>query len=345
MMQTSRPLSNQRSALRVIVPLCLLCAFWLTWAAIADRPAAPPMSAPQLSLYDRVKAVTVEILVNDHLNGTGWIADAQGHVFTAAHVVSGEDRRIEVLTQNYGRLEAKLIALDRGHDLALLQLPQREGGYAFAPMAAAMPPALSDVYLMGAPIYRHSVLLEGRVARTGTTFEYLPNLRNYIETIHVAGSSPRGTSGGPWFNSRGEIVGLQSGMMRDQNASVGIAFVIPVQFIQFLINTKADVETVTLGAAVEELWEQPWDMLKKFPAKTQGLVVRVPEADGPAGKAGLKENDVIIAVDDKPVYLRDEFIKLLRARRAGDELKLSILREKDGKPATVMVKLDAMDSR
>lgn len=330
-----------------LLPLCLICLSWmswLAWSAIADRPAAPPMSVPSLSLYDRVKPVTVEILVNDHLNGSGWIADREGHVITAAHVVIGDDRRIEVLTQTYGRLEAKLIALDRGHDLALLQLPPREEGYAFAPMAAKMPLALSSVYLMGAPIYRHGVLLEGRVARNGTTFEYLPDQRTYIETIHVAGASPRGTSGGPWFNDHGEIIGLQSGMMREQNAAVGIAFVIPVEFIQFLLNTKATVETVTFGAAVEELWEQPWEFLKKFPQKTEGLVVRVPEADGPAAKAGIKEQDVIVAVNDKPIQLRDDFIRLLRSNRAGDEMKLSILRPGESKPLVVAVKLKAMDS-
>ncbi len=342
MPQSSPTILRSQVAVRTILAVGLLIVSPLAWRVIADRPAAPPMSRPQISLYDRLKSVSVEILVNDHLAGSGWIADGEGHVVTAAHVIAGDDRRLEVLTQEHGRLEAKLVATDIGRDLALLKMPAREGGYAFAPMAAKTPPAMSEVFLMGAPIFRHSVMLDGRVARNGTTYEFLPDQRTYVEAIHVSGFSPRGTSGGAWFDEHGHVIGLQSGMMIDGGSQVGVVFVIPVEPIQFLLNTKADVQTPTLGAAVEELWEQPWDFLKKYPPRTEGLVVRALDPQGALARAGLKDGDVIVTADDKPARLRDDFIRLLRSRRVGDEMKLGVLRGRDGKTDAVVVKVEAM---
>jgi S1-C subfamily serine protease len=322
----------------------LLAAF-LSLRAAADQPPASPAASPPpaLTLYDRAMPGAVEVLVNDHLNGSGWIADREGHVFTAAHVVAGDNRRIEVLTREHGRLDAKIIALDLGHDLALLRLPPRDEGYAFIPNAARMPPAGSDVYLFGSPIYRHSLLLKGAVARNGTTFEYLPDQRAYIETVHVAADTPRGTSGGPWLNEAGQIIGLQSGMMRDQNAQVGIAFVIPVEPIIALLKSKVSASTPTLGAAVEEIWEQPWDFLKKFPAKTEGVVIRNPDSDGMATKAGLLELDLVVAVNDEPVRLRDQFVRIIRTAKPGDELTFKTMRAPSTTPRIVKVKLEKME--
>ena len=327
--------------------VALLLFLFLAFATFADKPAAPPMSAPPVApihtLYDRALPAIVEILVNDQLNGSGWIADREGYVITAAHVVSSDKPRIEILTKDQGRLDAKLIAVNLGHDLALLKLPQREGGYPFLTHAKKTPTAGSDIYLFGAPIYRHAVMLKGNVARNTTTFEYLPTQRSHIEAIHVAAHTPRGTSGGPWLTDTGEVVALQSGMMSDQNAQVGIAFVIPIQPIQFLLNTKASATTPTLGVAVEELWEQPRDFLKKYPAKLEGIVLRQPIADGPAAKAGLKESDVVLALSGHPVRLRDQFMRFIRDAKVGDEVKLRFLRDGNTTPQEVSVKIGRME--
>lgn len=342
-----RPL---RSACCVLLPL--LAALWLAaYAVSADRgpgaPAAPiaaDIAHPDIAnLYDRTWPAVVEVLVNDHLNGTGWIADRAGYVITAAHVVVGDQRRIEVLIDGIGRTDAKLLAVDLGRDLALLTLPAREGGYPFLPAAKATPAAGSEIYLFGSPIYRHRIMLKGAVARTGASFEYLPDQRSYIETIHVAADTPRGTSGGPWVNAAGQFIGLQSGMMRDQNAQVGIAFVIPLEPIRDLLESKTSTSTATLGIAIEEIWEQTFDYLKKFPPRTEGLVVRQPDADGPAAKAGIVELDVIVAVNGQPVRLRDQLMRIIRAAAPGDELTLKTLRLGVEEPRIVKVKLAKME--
>lgn len=339
--------SNPRRLPSAARGVALLILLFLALATFADKPAAPPMSLPPVApvhtLYDRALPAVVEILVNDQLNGSGWIADAQGHVITAAHVVASDNPRIEILTKDLGRLDAKLIAVDLGHDLALLKLPQREGGYPFLHNAKSTPAAGTDIYLFGAPIYRHAVMLKGNVARNSTTYEYLPTQRSHIEAIHVAAHTPRGTSGGPWLTDTGEVVALQSGMMSDQSAQVGIAFVIPIEPIQFLLNTKASASTPTLGIAVEELWEQSRDFLKKYPARLEGIVLRQPIPNGPAAKAGLKEHDIVIALNDQPVRLRDHFMRTVRSAKVGDPVKLRFLRDGNPTPQEVTLELTRME--
>ncbi len=295
-------------------------------ASPAVVPAAAPQADPLLTLYDRAAPAIVEVLVNDQLNGSGWIADAQGHMFTAAHVVIGDRRRIEILTHDQSRLEASIVAVDLGRDLALLKLPDREEPYPFLVNAKAMPPAGASIYLIGSPMYRHGVMINGMVARNGTTFEYLPTQRTHIETIHVAASSPRGTSGGPWLTPGGQVVGLQSGMISEKNAAAGIAFAIPVEPIQFLLDTKASPVALSIGAAFEELWEQSPEVLRSFPPRTQGVVIRVPEPEGPAAKAGLREGDVIIKAGGQTVTHRDQMIRMIRGLQPADQIHLLVLR-------------------
>ena len=98
---------------------------------LAAMASASATVAAELSpaAYEEAKAATVEILVNGHLNGSGWIGDAKGLIVTAGHVVESPDRRFEVVSPALGRKEAKLLAVDLGHDLALLSIALRKEGY------------------------------------------------------------------------------------------------------------------------------------------------------------------------------------------------------------------------
>src|SRR5207253_818179 len=127
----------------------------------------------------------------------------------------------------------------------------------------------------------------------------------YVRVFHISGFGAPGSSGGPWLNAKGEVIGLNSGLMRDGAGSAGIGFMVPVDAIRNLVRTQKTPGTPTLGGAFEEIWEQNADYIKKFPPKTEGLVLRSIKKDGPAIKAGLAEFDLIIAIDDKTVRLRD----------------------------------------
>ena len=290
--------------------------------------------------YERVAKACVEILVDDRLEGSGWIAEDTGIVVTAAHVVPDPSKRIEVLLPGGARVDANVISSDRGNDAALLRIPTRAGGYPVLPFAKEIPVAGTPIYLYGTPIQRHGVLLRGVVARNDSYFEFYTYMMDYVEVVHVTGVGPPGTSGGPWMNTKGEVIGLNSGVMRDNGAPAGVGCFSQAKAIQTLLKTKQNAQTATLRCALEETWQQPHAYLKKLPPRTEGVVILKPKADGPLARAQIMEKEIIIAADGKPMRLPNELITFIRSKKPGDELKLKIFRPDDGTTREATVRLD-----
>lgn len=305
--------------------ILLLTLLLLALARIAGGAEAPESLAevPLPELYQRARQASVEVLVNDHLAGTGFFIDKAGLLFCAAHMLERPESRVEVLSPALGRLGAKLLAVDMGHDLALFRLPPREGGYPALALAEKRPEVGERVYLLGTPLYRHKVLLPGMVARDDNVFVYYPG--RYVETTHIAAMVQGGTSGGPWMDARGKVIGLQSGTMREQNSPAGVAKMVPLEALRSLLTTRRNAATPTFGAAVEELWQHNHDVLKRFPPQTEALVLRQIQKDGPAARAGLKEWDAITAADGQRVRLSGELLRIVRAKKPGEKVKLDIL--------------------
>jgi serine protease Do len=272
-------------------------------------------------LYEKAKAASVEVLVNGHLNGSGCFVDPKGIVLTAAHVLEEPGRRIEVNNPQAGRLAASVLAVDLGHDLALLKVESPKKDFA-ALEAADQPPAPGgDVFLLGAPIYRHAVLVPGKTASAGTTFEYYTE--HYIEITHFAAMVPMGMSGGPWLDSAGRLVGIQSGVMSQNSIPVGIAFVAPLEAVRKLVKDRQTTATPTLGVAVDELWQQDRKTLDRFGPDKEGLVVTSLQDDGPAARSGLKRGDLIVAAGGKKVRLSEDLQRIVLGKQPGESLELT----------------------
>src|ERR1043165_7365554 len=101
----------------------------------------PRLQAEEPDLYSNACKSFVEILIENHLDGSGWIASADGIVVTPAHVVGSPGKRIEINSESLGRLEAKVIAVDLGNDTALLKLPTRDTAYPALAFAEKVPVA------------------------------------------------------------------------------------------------------------------------------------------------------------------------------------------------------------
>ncbi|MGA2620394.1 MAG: S1C family serine protease [Thermoguttaceae bacterium] len=306
-------------AILALVVACLIFATAGTPAA-AGEPGGRGATA---TLYEQAKAGSVEVLVNGHLQGTGWFADPKGLLLAASHMFERPGQRVEVVSPRQGRLEAKVLAVDRGHDLTLLKVEPRPGGFPALKLAPQRPAAGDEVFILGAPLYRHTVLFRGTTARDDTTFECYGE--QYVEVMHLAATVPGGMSGGAWLNAAGEVVGLQSGVMSHDTIPVGIAFAGPLEAIRTLLKTEHTAATPTLGAALEELWSQDDKLLARYPPLTEGLVVRRLQDDGPAVRAGLKIFDLIIAADGKKIRLTDELLRIVCGKQPGQPLELTLL--------------------
>jgi len=317
------PTQTPRARVPKRIPLAAVLLLVPLGLAGGQEPAAPPAEIPVPELYQQARQASVEVLVNDHLAGTGFFVDKGGLLFTAAHVLDRPESRVEIISPALGRIEAKLLAVDMGHDLALFQLPAREEGYPALELAEEMPTVGERVFLLGTPLYRHKVLLPGMVARADNVFIYYPG--RYVEATHIAAMVQGGTSGGPWMDARGRAIGVQSGTMREQNSPAGVAKMVPLAALRTLLTTRRNAATPTFGAAVEELWQHTHDVLKRFPPRTEALVLRQIQKDGPAARAGLKEWDAITAADGHRVRLTAELLRIVRAKKPGETLKLDIL--------------------
>ena len=290
-------------------------------------PRAARAAAPAGDLYAGARAAGLEVLVDDRLLGSGFVVDEKGLAITAAHVVAEPGRRIEVRSALAGRVTVRLVAVDRGHDLALLQLPAQGAPYAALPLAERPPRPAEEVYLYGVPMWRHGVLLRGAIAAAAPTYEFLPEEAHYVRVLYVSASTQHGTSGGPWVDASGRVVGMQTALVRDGGNAVGIAAMTPVGAIHDLLERRQDARTPTLGVGVEEMWEQNRDFLGRFPPRTEGVVVARVRTGGPGDKVGLRAFDVVTHVGGERVRLRDELLRRVRTRSPGDRLKLKVLRQ------------------
>lgn len=272
--------------------------------------------------YNQLRQASVGILVQGRLQGSGSIVHRDGSVLTAAHVVPEGTPKVEILSHWLGRLPARIVALDPGHDLALLQLPPRKGHYPHLELARQPPGPGSRVHLLGTPLYRHDLLLGGTVAREETGFEFVNG--HYIEIQYLAAATPGGSSGGPWVNSNGQLFGVQSSAMILANAPQGVAFAAPLPAIHTFVQSQRSTAPATLGSAFEETWEQPAAFVEQLQEGTEGLVIRVLKPHGPLAKVGAKEGEIVISINGHKVRWRDQLLRHVRAAGPATTVKLTI---------------------
>jgi serine protease DegQ len=322
----------------------LLCG---SGARAGAEPAAPQPALDGARLYEHVRSASVEILVRGRLDGSGWFASEDGLVVTAAHVVwrriEKGDGNLEIMSGALGRLDAEVLCVDRGHDLALLRAKVGSQKSPFLNVAREMPEPLDDAFLFGMANFRHDVLIRGSVARASTTFEYFEKEGSYVEMYHVSAPSPPGTSGGCWVDRRGRVVGNQSGFITLDRVGVGIALVAPPTAIRRLVEERTGAHTPTLGCGLEELGSQSVGYIARFPPRTSGLAPVLLVPDGPAASAKLGDTTLIIAIDGHPVARRDDLLSRITTHKPGDRVTLKVLAPDGGKSRDIEIALGMLE--
>jgi S1-C subfamily serine protease len=280
------------------------------------------------AVYDRVRSATVEILIDGQLCGSGCIIDSKGIVLSSGHLFPKPSAKVEILSVAIGRHDAELIAIDCGHDIALIEIDwgktKRPDNLPVLPLAKKTPSVGSRLFQLGTPIYRRGVLQEGTLSRKTTAFEYLADQNAYVEMVHVGATLQRGTSGGPWVNNYGQLVGIQSGVMSVDNVPVGMAFMIPLEPIKEFLDSRKTTQTPTLGIGVEELWQQTPLFVSRFPQGTQGLVVKLTAPNSTSQNAGLKRQDLIVKVDERPTAEVVDLLRYIRTKKGGQPVTLTV---------------------
>jgi serine protease Do len=281
--------------------------------------------------------------------GSGVIIDDQGHILTNFHV-AGRARRIDVTLANLEHVRGKLIGADHWTDLALVQLDldemkRRNLSFSFAPMGKSSEVELGEpVMAVGTPYGLSRTVTSGIVSNTDrffdeTTIEGYETgwFNNWIQTD--AAINP-GNSGGPLINLRGEVIGINTRGVSEGN---NLGFAIPIDTAKEVAGELLKDHKVVRSYTGITL--QPLQDLEKFYdlQGNQGVLIASVENDSPAAKAGLRAEDILLAVDGKPVTVRfpEQLAyvrKLISDYPVGSRLTLTVRHNASTGSATALAK-------
>ncbi|MEO7387577.1 MAG: DegQ family serine endoprotease [Gammaproteobacteria bacterium] len=264
--------------------------------------------------------------------GSGFIISADGEILTNAHVVDGADEIIVKLADNSEK-PAKLIGLDRASDVALLKIDAQ--GLQTVQLGDSSRLEVGDwVLAIGSPFGLEHTATQGIVSAVGRN---LPD-GNYVPFIQTDVAVNPGNSGGPLFNLKGEVVGINSQIYSRSGGYMGLSFAIPVNTASSVARQLAAngrVERGWLGVGIQNV---NGDLAQSFGLeKPAGALVGQVDKAGPASKAGLKPGDVILEFNGKPISQSGELPPLVGETRPGTTVELKVWRDKKARDIDVTV--------
>src|SRR5882757_6152053 len=276
--------------------------------------------------------------------GSGFFISADGFAVTNNHVVDGADK-VEVTTDDGKVFKAKVIGTDARTDLALIKV---EGGsdFPFAKLSDSKPRIGDWVLAVGNPFGLGGTVTAGIVSASGRDIGNDP----YDDFIQIDAPVNKGNSGGPAFDTEGEVMGVNTAIYSPSGGSVGIAFAIPATTVKNVIaqlKGKGTVSRGWIGVQIQPVTADIADSLGL--KKAEGALVAEPQANGPAAKAGIESGDVITAVNGEQVKDPRELARTIGALAPGNAVKLNVLHKGQDKvvnltlgqlPNTVEAKAD-----
>jgi serine protease Do len=252
--------------------------------------------------------------------GSGFFISADGFAVTNNHVVDGADK-VEVTTDDGQIFKAKVIGTDARTDLALIKV---EGGsnFPFAKLSDGKPRIGDWVLAVGNPFGLGGTVTAGIVSASGRDIGNGP----YDDFIQIDAPVNKGNSGGPAFNTEGEVMGVNTAIYSPSGGSVGIAFSIPASTVKNVIAQLRDKGSVSrgwIGVQIQPVTPDIADSLGL--KKAEGALVAEPQANGPAAKAGVESGDVITAVNGETVKDARELARTIGGFAPGNAVKLNVM--------------------
>ena len=234
--------------------------------------------------------------------GSGFVIDPSGIIITNNHVIEEADE-ITVNFNDGSKLDAEIIGRDPKTDLAVLKVKPRKK-LPFVPLGNSEKARVGDwVIAIGNPFGLGGSLSAGIISAINRDINAGP----YDSFIQTDAAINRGNSGGPLFNLKGEVIGVNSAIISPSGGSVGIGFSIPSNLTKSVVaqlRQYGETRRGWLGVRIQTVTDELAESLSL--GKASGALVSEISPDGPAEKGGLKVGDVIVKFDNKPVdQMRD----------------------------------------
>ncbi|MDZ4861204.1 MAG: DegQ family serine endoprotease [Candidatus Hydrogenedentes bacterium] len=269
--------------------------------------------------------------------GSGFIITDDGYILTNNHV-AGDADSLSVTLADGREFEAKLVGADPETEVALIKVDAT--GLPVAKLGNSDNLRVGEwVLAIGSPFGLDHTVTSGIVSARGRGDVRIVEYADFIQTD--AAINP-GNSGGPLLNIRGEVVGMNTAIVSRSGGNDGIGFSIPINMVKYVADQLKDHGSVArgyLGVGIQPLTP---DLAKWFgTSENSGILVSEVVTDSPADKAGIKADDVIVALDGTTVGDTGAFRSHIAMTPAGDDVELTISRNGERVKKTISVGANA----
>ena len=253
--------------------------------------------------------------------GSGFIVSDDGYVVTNNHVVS-DATKVTVIFNDGSEQVATVVGTDERTDLAVLKIEGKDLPFV---TFEETPSRVGDwVVAVGNPFGLGGTVTVGVISGAGRNI----GGSNYGDFLQIDAAVNTGNSGGPAFNTKGEVVGVNTAIYSPNGGNVGIAFAIPASTVKQIVGQLIEKGTVTRGYLGVSIQDVTKDIASSVGlANARGAIVREPAADGPAGAAGVKSGDIITAVDGDQIDDALDLSRTIAGKAPGAPVELTIWRD------------------
>jgi serine protease Do len=259
-------------------------------------------------------------------SGTGFVVDKNGYIITNHHVIAKVDHiKVKLFGDDSTEYRARVVGIDPETDLAVIKID---------PPAPLVPVNIGNsdavqvgdwAVAIGSPFGLEASVTAGIVSALGRDIGGPLQLQRFIQTD--AAINP-GNSGGPLLNIRGEVIGVNTMIATQSGGYQGIGFALPINMVARVYNDIIRTGRVTRGSIGIE-WVKGDDKPELFKGlgTSPGVLIRNVHKGGPADKAGLKADDIIIAMNGKPVKNGDDLVARVSETPVGSSVAVTVDRD------------------